>query len=347
VSSTGSVPKLNLALQGGGAHGAFTWGVLDGLLDTPAIKLGWISGTSAGAVNAVALASGLATGGPAGARKTLTDVWTAVVDAAVPDAVRYNPLLAAPWEMLLRTNSLTQMASIFSPYEFNPLGLDPLRRILEQHIDIAAIRAEPGPELLIAATDISHGRARLFRRAEISIDAVMASACLPTMHHAVEIEGRHYWDGGFSANPDLVTLASESPAGDTLIVQLSPLAKSGRPTSVADIAAHMNHLAFNRPYLEDLEWIEVLQRQQRGLGRVKALLKPADRETRIGRHRFHVIDAGRHTANLSNDSKGRPDEAMTMRLFHAGQSEALKWLDRHRADIGKRDTADFATRLKS
>jgi NTE family protein len=165
------------------------------------------------------------------------------------------------------------------------------------------------------------------------------------VHHAVEIDGRHYWDGGFSANPDLVTLAAESPAGDTLIVQLSPLAKSGRPTSVADIAAHMNHLAFNRPYLEDIEWIEVLQRRQRGLGRVRTLLKP-DRETRIGRHRFHVIDAGRHTANLSSDSKGRPDEAMTTRLFHAGRSEALKWLDRHQADIGRRDTANFAARLK-
>src|SRR5688572_32902032 len=191
---------LNLALEGGGAHGAFTWGVLDRLLQDATLDIAWISATSAGAVNAVALASGLIEDGRDGARAKLRAVWEAVAKAGVPDLVRLNPWLAG----LSRSNALAQVASMFSPYELNPLGFDPLRKLLEAHIDFAALREHAGPELLIAATALSTGHARLFRRSEITVEAVLASACLPMLHHAVTIDGQAYWDGGFSANPDLV-----------------------------------------------------------------------------------------------------------------------------------------------
>jgi NTE family protein len=337
--------QLNLALQGGGAHGAFTWGVLDALLEDPSVAFGTISGTSAGAVNAVALASGLATGGREGARTTLKRIWTGVVDASVPDAVKFNPLLAVPWATLANSNALAQMATLFSPYDLNPLGIDPLRKLLTAELDITSLRNEPGPELLIAATDVATGRARLFRRAEISIDAVLASACLPTLHHAVEIDGRAYWDGGFSANPDILTLAAESPIADTLIVQLSAVTRDTRPTTAREIATHISYLTFNRPYVDTLERIATLQARPQAAGLLSRWLTPKSADDRIARHRFHLIDAGRFTSSLPTNSQGKPDEAMIGRLFHAGRGEAAKWLDRHRDDIGHRDTADLATRL--
>ena len=161
--------------------------------------------------------SGLAEDGRDGARAKLRAVWEAVAKAGVPDLVRLNPWLAG----ISRSNALAQMAQLFSPYDFNPLGFDPLRRLLQDHIDFAGLRKTSGPELLIAATALSTGRPRLFRRSEMTVEAVLASACLPTLHHAVVIDGQAYWDGGFSANPDIVTLGRESPVADTLIVKLS------------------------------------------------------------------------------------------------------------------------------
>ncbi len=159
-------------------------------------------------------------------------VWEAVQEAGVPDLMRFYPFLRT----LGRSSSLAPVASLWSPYDFNPLGFDPLRRILEAHIDFARIRAVPDLELLIAATDVATGTKRLFRRGELTVEAVLASACLPTIHHAVEIEGRAYWDGGFSANPDLVTLAGESPTADTLLVLLSPIEQPGIPRTAREIA---------------------------------------------------------------------------------------------------------------
>ena len=247
--------RLNLALEGGGAHGAFTWGVLDRLLEDETLDFGWISATSAGAVNAVAVAAGLAESGRAGARTKLRAVWEAVAKAGLPDLVRLNPLLAG----ISRSNAMAQMATLFSPYDFNPLGFDPFRKLLLAHIDFALLRTTPGPELLIAATDVATGRPRLFRRREITVESVLASACLPTIHHAVTIDGHAYWDGGFSANPDLLTLARESPVADTLIVKLNPLESKGVPTAARDITARINQLTFAQPMLRDIEVIETVR----------------------------------------------------------------------------------------
>ncbi|MGI9478979.1 MAG: patatin-like phospholipase family protein, partial [Hyphomicrobiaceae bacterium] len=173
--------KLNLALQGGGAHGAFTWGVLDHLLCDEQIELSWISGTSAGAINAIAVAHGLASGGRQTARETLEAIWTAVEQAGVPDLTDLNPFLSS----LARVGAMANLNGVFSPYSFNPLGFDPLRKILDEHIDFDAIRANASVNVMVAATDIATGRARLFRGDDLTIDAALASACLPTLHHAV------------------------------------------------------------------------------------------------------------------------------------------------------------------
>lgn len=323
--------RINLALQGGGAHGAFTWGVLDELLQDEALSLGWVSGTSAGAVNAAALASGLAGGGPAGARAALRRVWEAVEAAGVPDLLRYNPFLlgfsrAAP----------IPGASLFSPYDLNPLGFDPLRKLLTDTIDFERVRASAPIGLLIAATEVATGRAHLFRRAELTVEAVLASACLPTLHHAVVIDGRAYWDGGFSANPDLLTLATESPIEDTLIVQLNPLQQQRLPRSASEIADRVNTITFNQPLLRDVAAIVSAQETRLGwlAGRRGAT-------ARLQRHRFHLIDAGRYTAGLRGDSKLKPDKGLLTYLHGAGRIEARKWLTRCRASIGRRSTVDL------
>jgi NTE family protein len=329
--------QINLALQGGGAHGAFTWGVLDRLLQDEAVDFGWMSATSAGAVNAVAVAAGLVEGGREGARQKLRDVWDAVQQAGVPDLLRLNPFLAS----MSRSGTLAHMASMFSPYDFNPLGFDPLRKLLETHIDFARLRATKGQELLIAATEIATGQSRLFRRHEITVDAVLASACLPSIHHAVEIEGRAYWDGGFSANPDFLTPAHESPIGDTLIVQLNAFAKLSKPTSARDIAGHINHLTFNQSYLAQIGQLELALETPTRWFRASG-----HRTHKLAQHRFHLIEAGRITGNLSDDSKGKPEQALLSYLHAAGINQAGKWLDRHREDIGRRDTAELVRRMK-
>ncbi|MBN9282060.1 MAG: patatin-like phospholipase family protein, partial [Hyphomicrobium denitrificans] len=269
---------INLALQGGGAHGAFTWGVLDRLLEDDTMRFGWISATSAGAVNAVAMAAGLAEGSREKAREKMYKIWHAIYQAGVPDLTRLNPFLNG----LVRPSQLTtHLATMLSPYEFNPLGFDPLRRVITDHVDFDLVRTKSPVELLIAATHVATGRARLFRHDEISIEAVLASACLPVLHHAVEIEGSAYWDGGFSANPDLVTLAAESPVGDTLLVLLNPVEKPGQPRTAREIAADVSRVTFSQPLIRDVIEIAAHQGDQ-GHTRWR---QPRTRAGRIAAHR--------------------------------------------------------------
>ncbi|WP_338074373.1 patatin-like phospholipase family protein [Hyphomicrobium sulfonivorans] len=324
--------RLNLALQGGGAHGAFTWGVLDRLLEDDELEISWVSATSAGAVNAVATAAGLADGGKAAARAKLREIWEAVQQAGVPDLMRLNPFLYG----LTRTPQLAQMASMWSPYEFNPLGFDPLRRLLSERIDFELLRKQSPIELLIAATEVSSGRARLFRRQEMSVDVVLASACLPMVHHAVEIDGVAYWDGGFSANPDLKTLAIDSPVEDTLIVQLNATDRLDLPTGMRDISLHAYRLAFDAPLIREVELIEAVRECWHG-----RLGGPRGRLSKLATHRFHLIDAGRYTSALSPESTMKPDREMLAHLFEAGKTEADRWLQANRNSIGRRSSVDL------
>ena len=265
-------------------------------------------------------------------------VWQAVHKAGVPDLLRFNPFLYG----LSRSPSMAQVASLWSPYDLNPLGFDPLRQLLTATIDFEKLRTSSPIEFLISATEVSTGRARLFRRSGISVEAVCASCCLPTLHHAVEIEGAAYWDGGFSANPDLVTLALESPVADTLLVQINPLTKAGTPKGAREINGHVNRLTFNGPLLRDIEIIETAREAMKGLVRMRrGRLRP------LALHRFHLIEAGRHTSSLSDDSKMKPDWELFMRLFSAGREEAAKWLEVNRRAIGRNETVDFKARFLS
>jgi NTE family protein len=330
--------RINLALQGGGAHGAFTWGVLDRLLEEDALSFGWVSGTSAGAVNAVALASGLATGGRDGARAKLRDVWEGVHKAGVPDLLRLNPFLFG----LTHSSTFAQVAGLLSPYEFNPLGFDPLRNLLTETIDFEAIRAKSPVGLLIAATEVATGRPRLFRQKEMTVEAVLASACLPTLHRTTEIDGVGYWDGGFSKNPDLITLAMESPVPDTLIVQINPLLRPELPKGAREIASTTNRLTFNAPLLRDVEFILAVREATRG--RFGALRR--GRQNSLAAHRFHLIEAGRYTASLSDDSKMKPDLGLLTYLHAAGRTQAHKWIGQNLKLVGRRETFDLALRFQ-
>ena len=317
--------SINLALQGGGAHGAFTWGVLDRLLEEPRLRIGCVSAASAGAVNAVALAAGWIEGGPAGARAKLDTVWDAVLQAQVPDFMRGMARI-----------SMTQIMNLFSPYEFNPLGFDPLRNLLEEHIDFDRIRAAAPFELLISATAVKTGRARLFRRHEMSVEAVLASACLPALHHALVIDGVAYWDGGFSANPDLVTLAGDGFAGDTLIVLLNALDPAEVPKRPSEIGAQVNAITFNLPLARDAALISQIQKTSR-LG----LWRAPSKTRRIRRHRFHLISSHAHTRPLPAVTKAEPDAATFAFLKVAGRQEATAWLAAHARDVGRRSSVDL------
>lgn len=330
--------RLNLALQGGGAHGAFTWGVLDRLLEEDRIEFGWVSGTSAGAVNAVVFAAGLSEGGRQTARDMLSGIWHSVHKAGVPDLMRLNPFLYS----ISRLPAVAQMAGLLSPYEFNPLGFDPLRRLLSDHINFERLREPDAMELLVSATDIATGRARHFRRHELTVDCVLASACLPTIHHAVEIEGRAYWDGGFSANPDLVTMGQESPVDDTLLIQINPVAAEIIPTGVREISDRANTLTFNAPLLRDIEVIETARSMDGGWS-----LWPLTPMQKLARHRFHLVEAGRYTSVLKPDTKAQPDWGMLTYLHGAGRSEASKWIEQHLNSVGRRSSVDLRARYFS
>ena len=329
--------RLNLALQGGGAHGAFTWGVLDRLLEDDQVQIGWISATSAGAVNAVALASGLLAGGQEGARQKLRHVWEAVHKAGVPDLLRLNPFLFG----LSRTAADgAGGASCFRPTisirwaSIRCAGCSTTRSTSRSCAPAPRSNcSSPRPRWRAGAS-------RIFRRRELTVEAVLASACLPTLHRAVEIDGVAYWDGGFSANPDVKTLAMESPVEDTLIVQINPMVRHGLPTGVREISLHANRLAFNAPLMRDIELIEtVRQCAQRWLGGARG------RYGRLATHRFHLIEAGRYTGALSPDSTMKPDWALLNYLYSAGRDETEKWLNRHRASVGRRSSVDLTARF--
>jgi NTE family protein len=324
------VVDINLALQGGGAHGAFTWGVLDRLLEDERLRFGWICATSAGAVNAVAMAAGLAEGSRERAREKLYEIWHAIHKAGVPDLAWLNPFLGG-----LRPSHLTtHIATMLSPYDFNPLGFDPLRRLITEHIDFDLVRTKAPVEQLIAAPHDATRRARLFRQDEITVEAVLASACLPMMHQAVEIDGAAYWDGGFSANPDLVTLASESPTPDTLLVMVAPRVNGRLPTTAREISMHANRLTFNAPLLRDIEIITAVRDTSSAL-LAKGRLAP------ISRHRFHLIDGGAVTGTLNPDTTLKPDWDMITYLHGAGRDYAGKWLDVARSAVGRLETVDL------
>jgi NTE family protein len=323
--ATTSPRLLNLALQGGGAHGAFTWGVLDRLLEERRLVFEAISGTSAGAINAVLLASGLVENGAAGAMEKLARFWSGLCGQANSDALGGGLFDALPGFQHLQHAGFDLIGKFLTPAQFNPLDFNPMRDLLRTLVDFDRLRAE-GPALFIAATDAATGRKRIFTRNEISLEAVLASACLPQVHQAVEIDGRQYWDGGYVANPPLLPLIHPAKADDTLLVQLIPLSGFNVPNDHVGISEGLNRIIFNAPLRQEIAAIQLMATRN---------VAP------FARHRFHLIDATPTTEALPAGSRLVPDWRVASRLRLEGRQAAEAWLADHRTAIGQRATADL------
>ncbi|WP_260674800.1 patatin-like phospholipase family protein [Comamonas aquatica] len=335
--STTPPQGLNLALQGGGSHGAFTWGVLDALLEDGGFCFPGISGTSAGAMNAVAVAQGFATAalqhpeddaarhaaGCSAARNALRKLWEGVgamgsFTLGVP--VASNPLMG-------------MMSQFLSPYQTNPLDINPLRRLLELTVDFAQLRTalpHPGmPRLFVCATNVRTGKGEIFSGERLSADAIMASACLPQLYQAVEIEGQYYWDGGFSGNPALYPLIYRTDCRDMLLVQINPIEHHELPETAGDIMERMNEVMFNAGLLSELRAIDFVRRLL-AEGRLDA--------TRYKSVLMHRIDGGAALSHFGAASKSRVDMGFLLKLFALGRAQGQQWVHDHRQDVGVRET---------
>lgn len=331
--------RINLALQGGGTHGAFTWGVLDHLLEDGRLTVEGISGTSAGAVNAVMLADGLARGGPEEARKRLAAFWRAAsIGGDLP------PLQRAVTERLFSLvsgggspsfNWLAAWSQYLSPYDINPLNINPLKDLIERFVDFDALRAHARP-IYIAATNVQTGRLHIFPHDKISAEAVMASACLPAVFRAVEIDGVPYWDGGYLGNPVLYPFFRSTATEDVLIVQINPLVRKKVPRSTREIMGRVNEITFNSALMAELRAIEFVTRLI-DQGRLPQGTGPNEYR-RINVHRIVLEGLGER---FSSSSKLRNDSQSLELLHKLGQRSARRFLDAHYGDIGVRSSVDL------
>jgi NTE family protein len=331
--------RINLALQGGGAHGAFTWGVLDRLLADERLTIEGISGTSAGALNAVMLADGLARGGPQDARRHLADFWRAAsFGGNLPDLQRgvverlfsFMPRPSAavpPW--------LGAFSQLWSPHDLNPLNINPLKELIERFVDFDLIRADIDRHVFISATNVRTGEPRVFSRAEITAEVVMASACLPLLFRAVEIEGESYWDGGYSNNPALLPFIRATATEDLLIVQLNPRERDEVPVNARDIMSRANEITFSAAQSAELRTIDLVNqlidqgRLSRGAGNGEC--------RRIRLHRIVMDDTGKA---FDERSRFNNDLDFFERLHKLGQRATHRFLEAHFDDIGARSTID-------
>lgn len=329
----GKAKQIDIALQGGGAHGAFTWGVLDRLLDDDRLEIVGVSGTSAGAMNATALVQGLAAGGRSYAQKLLGEFW-----AKVSAAARFSPLQRTFFDFLMGRWSLDlspafvlsqHVQRAFSPYELNPLGINPLRDIVAELFDFDVVNGPKSPKLFLSATNVRTGLPKVFRQPDVSADTVMASACLPFLFHAVEIDGEAYWDGGYMGNPPLFPLIDETDVRDLLIIQINPFTRPEVPRTAYEIENRLNEITFNASLVKELRaavflW-EIIHHEN--------LDREAYRDARL-----HLIGGAEEMQHLSVSSKLNAEWAFLQHLHDTGARAADRWLDRHFDDLGVRTT---------
>lgn len=343
---------IDLALQGGGAHGAFTWGVLDRLLDEEWLEFEAVSGASAGAMNAVVLAHGLIAGGRAGAKSALETFWRRIADSAPMSSLTtmaefLDPdrrLAMAPtgwWSPTVGLEvSQTVFSGLFSPYQFNPLNFNPLLSLLDDLVDFDAIRQSDKIKLLVSATRVSNGELRLFRNCDISAKAIMASACLPELFHAVKIDDDSYWDGGYIANPALEPLIKESVANDLLLVQLNPPTRAQEPYSAKEIANRLNEITFNANLNQALHLIGQLKTaidEEALSGELKNVFF-----RRLQNLRLHRIAADENVFRLGHSAKMDPRWGRLQDLRDFGAAAASEWLDAHGSCLGVMSSIECA-----
>jgi NTE family protein len=332
--------RINLALQGGGAHGAFTWGVLEQLLGDERLEIEGISGTSAGAVNAVMLADGLARGGRQEAQKRLADFWRAASSTGnlpllqrevMQRLLSFTPLEGSPVQAWFDA-----MSRYFSPYDVNPLNINPLKDLIEKFVDFERLRNQTDLQIFISATNVQTGRVRVFPREKITADAVMASACLPTMFRAVEIDGVPYWDGGYLGNPVIFPFFRTTTTEDVLVVQINPLVRQATPTSSGEIMNRINEITFNSSLVDEYRAIDFVGRLI-DQGRLPRGTGPGQYR-RINVHRIVLDRFGTH---FDAFSKLSTDYDFFDMLHVSGVRAARRFLDEHFDDIGKKSTVDL------
>lgn len=328
--------SINLALQGGGSHGAFTWGVLDYLMEDGRINIEGISGTSAGAMNAVVFAQGYMDGGAQGARESLENFWRKVSNLAMFSPLKRSPLsvLTGNWDMsgtpaYIMMDLLSRVAS---PYETNPFQFNPLRELVETTIDFEKVRACKDIELFIAATNVQSGKIKVFEREELTADMILASACLPTIYQAVEVDGIPYWDGGFSGNPPLFPLFQTTKSKDIVIVQVNPIERNKTPKTAREIQNRINEISFNSSLLRELRSIEFVHR----------LLKENKLDTdHYANILVHRIEATEQINPLSASSKMNSEWSFLTHLRDIGRESARVFLDQHYDNIGTESSLDL------
>ncbi|MEM9015182.1 MAG: patatin-like phospholipase family protein [Pseudomonadota bacterium] len=334
-------PKpINLAIQGGGAHGAVTWGAIDRLLEDPGIEIGGISGTSAGAVNAVALAYGLHKGGNEGGRESLTNIWKTISEKGR----LYSPVRAAPIPLAAGQTDLINAFSYslfdtvtraFSPYQFNPFDINPLREILTECIDFESLRECTATRLFVSATNVHSGKVHVFETKDISLDAVCASACLPQIFKAVEIDGEHYWDGGYMGNPVLFPFFYEAKSSDIVIIHVNPIERERPPKTAEEIKNRINEITFNSSLMRELRAISFVHRLLD-----EGWLKDEYRD-RLRDIRVHSVRSDRAMVEYSIASKFRTDWAFLCELRDKGRDIASEWLEENYELIGKQSSVDL------
>ncbi len=327
---------INLALQGGGSHGALTWGVLDRLLEDDRLEIAEISGTSAGAMNAVVLADGYERGGRDAARAALESFWRAISRAALA-----SPLQRSPLDRVLGRFSLDAspgylffegLSRVLSPYQLNPMNVNPLRDILEKQVDFGNVNRCKAISVHVTATHVRTGRARVFSRGDVTLDAVMASACLPQLYPAVVIEDEPYWDGGYSANPALMPLVTSSASPDIVIVQINPVVRHDTPTTARDILNRVNEISFNTSLIKELRAISLMQQI--------VTAKGVDLGA-AGRTHIHLIHTDAEVQDLSASSKMNAEWRYLRLLFERGRGWAEAWLEASFDRVGQESTFDL------
>jgi len=337
AASTPAVKTVNLALQGGGAHGAFTWGVLDRLLEEEGLAFEGISATSAGAMNAAVVAYGLTIGGRDGARKALTNYWRRISHAAMMSPLQPSLIDRIMKDHSLRFSPAFQIMDILtrlmSPYEFNPMNFNPLRDVLEQSVDFDALKRPDCPvKLFLSATNVRTGKVKIFEHNELSASAVLASACLPFMFQAVEIDGEAYWDGGYMGNPALYPLIYNCKSADIVIVHINPLIRNELPKTATEILNRINEISFNSS----------LMREMRAISFVTRLIEEKNIEDVELKHvLIHGISDDQLMTGLGVASKLNADWEFLTHLRDVGRLRADAWLAENFAKVGVQSTVDI------
>jgi NTE family protein len=332
--------NINLALQGGGSHGAFTWGVMDKIIEDGRLKIDGLCGTSAGAMNAVVYAYGNMVGGADGARQALHDFWKSVSDTAS----MLNPISQTPWATFidpwnrnkaLSFNLFDIMSRTFSPYQFNPMNVNPLRDILKKAVNFDVLNRCQETKLFIGTTKISTGKVRVFTTDEITLDVVMASACLPQLYQAVEIDNEHYWDGGYMGNPAIFPLFYHTDTRDVVIIHINPMDREDLPTDASEIMDRLNEITFNSSLLKEMRSIAFITKIIE-----EGWLKD-EHKHRLKHMLMHSIRADKILCDLKVSSKSNGDWTFLTDLFNRGRATAEAWLEENYEDIGTRSTVDL------